>query len=244
MARRRFFVPFVRAGRAELTGDEAHHLTRVLRVEEGHTYEISDNERAYLAEVETARKNLVAFRVTGELPPAPEQVRIHLLLALIKFDRLESALEKATELGVTRITLVETTRSERGLEKAADKRLERWRRILLEASQQSRRERLPEIELPVPFHTAIDTEATRRYFLDEQPGTVPLLAALPERKSVDDEIALLVGPEGGWTDSERAAATAHWQPVSVGPHILRAETAAMAGVALITNAWSRSTITP
>src|SRR5579884_3584106 len=114
MARRRFFVDQVRNGRAELEGEDAHHLTRVLRVEAGQKFEISDNSRVWLAEVQTARKNLVEFAVLHEIEPVPETARITLYLALIKFDRLEWATEKATELGVSAIVPVDTARSEDG----------------------------------------------------------------------------------------------------------------------------------
>ena len=128
----------VRNGQAEIAGDEARHLTRVLRVEAGQRYEISDNRNVYLAEIETARKEHVLFRTIEKLPP-PAPPCFELCAALIKFDHFEWMIEKATELGVTEIVPVEATRSERGLEKAAAKRVERWRRIALEASQQSRR---------------------------------------------------------------------------------------------------------
>ena len=143
--RRRFFVDEVRNGKAQIEGDEARHLTRVLRVEAGQRYEISDNRNVYLAEIETARKENVIFRTLEKLPAAAAPARFELYAALIKFDRFEWIVEKATELGVTEIVPIEATRSERGLEKAAAKRVERWRRIALEASQQSRRAHLPEI---------------------------------------------------------------------------------------------------
>src|ERR1700761_2697967 len=115
MARRRFFVDQVRKGQAEITGDSAHHLTRVLRIEAGQKFEITDNERAWLASVETARKDLVRFQIIEELPTGPELPTISLYLALIKFERFEWAVEKATELGVTRIVPIEANRSEQGL---------------------------------------------------------------------------------------------------------------------------------
>src|ERR1700689_677577 len=124
--RRRFFVDQVRNGQAEISGDEARHLTRVLRVEAGQHYEISDNRNVYLAEIETARKEHVVFRTVEKLAapaPAPDMV---LCAALIKFDHFEWMIEKATELGVTEIVPVEAVRSDKGLEKAAHKRLERW----------------------------------------------------------------------------------------------------------------------
>src|SRR5437879_5689467 len=127
--RRRFFVDQVRNGHAEISGDEAKHLTRVLRVEAGQRYEISDNRSVYLAEIETARKEQVTFRTIEKLPVAEPPLRIILCAAIIKFDHFEWMIEKATELGVAEIVPIVTVRTERGLDKAAPKRLDRWRRI-------------------------------------------------------------------------------------------------------------------
>jgi len=236
--RRRFFVDQIRNSQARIEGDDARHLTRVLRVEPGQRYEISDNANVYLAEIETAHKGLVIFQTLEKLPPPPEQARLILCAALFKFDHFEWMIEKATELGVSEIVPVETTRSERGLERAAHKRLERWRRIALEASQQSRRAFLPEVQEPVPFDGLLKFDATHRYALDEEPGGSPLAAAFPSTRGTADSIALLVGPEGGWTDDERAKFEPHhWTRVSLGPLILRAETAAIAALAVAGQAW-------
>jgi 16S rRNA (uracil1498-N3)-methyltransferase len=235
--RRRFFVDQVRNGQAQIAGDEARHLTRVLRVEAGQRYEISDNRSVYLAEIETARKDGVVFRTLEKLPPPAPSARFELYAALIKFDRFEWIVEKATELGVTEIVPVEAARSERGLEKAAGKRLERWRRIALEASQQSRRAVLPEIDQPVPLARALVRPGTYRYVLDESPGAAPLWKSLPAAPAVEDIVGILTGPEGGWTDDERASfLAAGWTPVSMGPTILRAETAVIAALAVISQA--------
>jgi 16S rRNA (uracil1498-N3)-methyltransferase len=232
MSRRRFFVDEVRNGTAELTGDEARHLTQVLRVEAGQRYEISDNERVYLAEVDLARKQHVVFRVLETLP-APEPLsNLTLLVALIKFERLELLLEKATELGVGSIRLVKAERSEKGLDLAAPKRLERWKRIVLESSQQSRRARLPELFPPVPLKDALKVQADFRLFLDEDRTGEPLLRALSGARTTH-HVALLVGPEGGWPDHERnAARQAGWTSVTLGPQILRTETAGIAALAV------------
>lgn len=236
--RRRFFVQEVRNGKAQIAGDEARHLTRVLRVEAGQRYEISDNCNVYLAEIETARKESVVFRTLEKLPTSPASARFELYAALIKFDRFEWIVEKATELGVTAIVPVEATRSDRGLEKAAAKRVERWRRIALEASQQSRRARLPEIAEPVPLAQAMARTGTYRYVLDENPAALPLLKAVPAVRTEQDTVAILTGPEGGWTEEERASCSAAgWAPVSMGPLILRAETAVIAALAVISQAW-------
>src|ERR1700751_5819318 len=126
MARRRFFVSEVRRGSAELTGADAEHLVRVLRVEPGQVFELSDNQNLYLAEVETARKSSVAFRIIEELPPLAASVTIHVLQALIKFERFEWLVEKATELGAAVIQPVDSIRAERGLAQASPKRPGRW----------------------------------------------------------------------------------------------------------------------
>ena len=236
MARRRFFVDEIRGGSAELRGDEARHLTRVLRVEPGQRFEISDNEQAFLAEIEEAEGERVIFRVLEPVDSAPLLVRVTLCAALIKFDRFEWIVEKATELGVERILPVETTRTERGLFEASHKRSERWMRIARESSQQSRRVRVPAILPAVRFGAALETAAGHRFFLEE--GSAPaLLHEIPEERQ--ETVALLLGPEGGWTDAERQAAhAAGWTAVSLGPQVLRAETAACAALAVVMAAWS------
>jgi 16S rRNA (uracil1498-N3)-methyltransferase len=232
--RRRFFVDAVRNGHAAIEGDDARHLTRVLRAAPGQRYEISDNADVYLAEIESARKERVVFRTLEKLEAPAVGPRLILCAALIKFDRFEWIVEKATELGVSEIVPVETARSERGLERAAHKRLERWRRIALEASQQSRRARLPEVREPISFEGALAQPASCRIALDEEKDGASIMAALPRKLSPEDSIALLTGPEGGWTDHERAALVeAGWRRVWLGPLILRAETAAIAAVAIV-----------
>jgi 16S rRNA (uracil1498-N3)-methyltransferase len=213
-------------------------LTRVLRVEPGQRYEISDNSNVYLAEIETARKEQVVFRTLEKLAPPTAGPRVILCAALIKFDHFEWMIEKATELGVAEIVPVETVRGERGLARAALKRHDRWRRIALEASQQARRAHLPEIREPVRFEAALSQTAACRYALDEAPGGVPLMSVAPRKMSTEGAIALMAGPEGGWIDDERAEFTAAgWTQITLGPLILRAETAAVAALAVISQAW-------
>lgn len=231
-------------GQAELLGDAARHLRRVLRAERGQRFEICDNRSVYLAEIDGFGNDAVSFRVLEELAEEPLPLRLALLASLIKFDRFEWILEKASELGVETILPVQAERSEKGLEKAAAKRLERWRRILLESSQQSRRTRLPEVAPPLRFTEALATPALHRYILEEQAGAPPFLDRLPGNRRAGDTAALLLGPEGGWTDAERATASQRgWMPVSLGPQILRAETAAIAAVAVLFSAWRLRTPT-
>ena len=235
MARRRFFVDSIRGGAAELRGGEARHLTRVLRVEPGQRFEISDNQQAYLAEITEARGERVMFQIIEALPAVLSPVSITLCASLIKFDRFEWIIEKATELGVDRILPVEATRTEKGLFDASRKRSERWARIARESSQQARRVRIPEILQAVRFERCLQESAAHRYFLDEALAP-PLLREIPAERS--DSAALLIGPEGGWTDAERQLAiAAAWLPVSLGPLVLRAETAACAALAVVVNAW-------
>jgi 16S rRNA (uracil1498-N3)-methyltransferase len=243
MSRRRFFVPEIRRGIAELTGSDAEHLVRVLRAEAGQVYEISDNHDLYLAEIEVARKAVVSFKILERLPAPASTVQVVLFAALIKFDRFEWLIEKATEAGAAEIQPFEAMRTERGLAQAAAKRRARWEKIALESSQQARRVRLPQIHDPIGLEKVLAANASLRLMLDEEPAAVPVLRALPRPFTDADGVALLLGPEGGWTEVERGQAlAAGWQACSLGPTILRAETAALAGLAIIQAAWAaRST---
>src|SRR6476620_7907311 len=126
-----------------------------------------------------------------------------LFAAIVKFDHFEWMIEKATELGVAAIIPMVSVRTEKGLDKAAHKRLERWRRIGMEASQQSRRAHLPEVSEPVNLTEALATSATHHYALDENPASPALAGAIPAQRNRGDSVALLIGPEGGWTEAER-----------------------------------------
>jgi 16S rRNA (uracil1498-N3)-methyltransferase len=205
-------------------------------VESGQIYEISDNGNAYLAEVASVSKSRVLFAVKERIAPSPPPLRMVLMISIIKFDHFEWILEKGTELGVERFVPVIAARTEKGLERAVEKRSERWLRILQESSQQCRRDRLPLLDGLLTFRQALKVEGDCRFFLDEQTGTPPILKVLPETRSATDVVVLLLGPEGGWTDAERSDA-AKWQRVSIGTQILRAETAAIAGAAIVSAAW-------
>ena len=230
MARRRFFVDWIREGRAEIEGENAHHLTRVLRVQPGQSFEISDGGQAWVATVESAGKNRVCFVLVERVEESLATPPVNLYLALIKFDSFEWAIEKATELGIGRIVPVETARSDQGLFAGSAKRVERWRKIVREASEQSRRLAPPTVADSVRFANAVGRGAGTRIWLEERPGAVQLLDLI---EGVE-EVSLFVGPEGGWTDPERAAlAEAGWAPAALGTLILRAETAVCAGLAII-----------
>jgi 16S rRNA (uracil1498-N3)-methyltransferase len=226
-----------------LTGQDAEHLVRVLRVEAGQRFEVSDNWKVYLAEIGTARKSLVSFNILEEISIGPKSAQITLFAALFKFDRFEWLIEKATELGVSTIQPFEAERSERGLVQASAKRLSRWQKIALEASQQSRRVHLPELEETVSLARLLPRKASVQLFLDEDATAPPILRQLPVDRRPEDHVALLLGPEGGWTDAERSEVLTHgWLPCSLGQTILRAETAAVAGLAVVQAAWAGTTV--
>jgi 16S rRNA (uracil1498-N3)-methyltransferase len=237
--RRRFFVEHFEGQRARMEGEAAHHLGRVLRAQPGQLYELSDGERVWLGSVETVGRDAVEFALVEILPGHHPSLDATLLLAVVKFDAFEWALEKATELGVTRIVPLAAARSEKALLAAAPKRAERWKKILLKASQQSRRVRVPLLEpLAKPeIAFAVKTDALR-VLLSEAPGAKPLRAVLSGHQQ---KAAILgIGPEGGWTDAEFVAArNAQFLEASLGKLILCTETAVAAALASLNFALSQ-----
>ena len=221
---------------AALTGDQAAHLARVLRAQPGQIYDIVANGFLHRAEITFVSDSEVAFTLHEELE-AEAALPIHLLLAIFKFDHFEWAVEKATELGVARITPILARRTEKHLAHAAAKRVDRWRRIALEAAKQSRRTDIPEIADPASLAAALSSEtASARILLSETEQNVTLTSALNEERRTDNRqlnLALAIGPEGGWAPDEMSLFTTHnWTHVTLGPRILRAETAAIAALAI------------
>ena len=236
MARRRFFVDRIDGDRASLHGQDAHHLARVLRAEPGQRYEITDGAVLCLAEVEAADPRQVVFRVVEALDAGPSLPPIVIVAALFKFDRFEWMIEKVTELGVKAVIPVESARSDEGLFRAAVKRVDRWRKIARESSQQSRRVKVPEIRDAVRLPDALRTPYGMKIRLEENPGAPTLLECARGWDRASD-LAVAVGPEGGWTDGERASMErAGWVPASLGSTVLRAETAAIAAAAILNQA--------
>jgi 16S rRNA (uracil1498-N3)-methyltransferase len=237
MTRRRWIADQVSGERAYLVGRNAEHLARVLRARVGQEFEISTGDAVRLGRIVQVNEERVEFSL-GELVPQREIPRISLLLAVFKFDRMEWAIEKATELGVAAIVPVTARRTEPHLAKAAPKRTERWRRIAHEAAQQSRRLSPPEISEPQPLKSALSMEADLRIVLaeNEYGTTLKQVLARTSPSTADHRlstVSLALGPEGGWTDIELSAFTdAGWTSASLGPTILRAETAAVAALAI------------
>jgi 16S rRNA (uracil1498-N3)-methyltransferase len=238
MTRRRWIADTCTPTTASLTGDQAIHLARVLRAEPGQVFDIVANGLLHRAEIATVTEARVDFTLHEQLESGAA-LPLHLLLAIFKFDHMEWAIEKATELGIARITPILARRTEKHLAQAALKRAERWRRIALESAKQSRRTDVPEIAHPTQLKPAIAQEnSPTRILLSETEQTTTLTGALensianPQAGSPITH-ALAIGPEGGWTPEEIALFLQHnWQPVTLGPRILRAETAAIAAIAI------------
>lgn len=234
MTRRRWIADTWNHERTEaaLTGEQAVHLARVLRAQPGQIFDVVADGFLHRAEVKSVQDNEVTFTLHEE-HEAEADLPIHLFLAVFKFDHLEWGIEKATELGAERITPVLARRTEKHLAQAAGKRVERWRRIVREASQQSRRTNTPVVDEPVTLKQLLPTvDATVKLLLAETEQDNTIRAAL-ERAAPDASIALAIGPEGGWTADEMQLFRDNgWQHVTLGPRILRAETAAIAGLAI------------
>ena len=244
MTRRRFIADTWSPTTATLTGDQAAHLARVLRAVPGQIYDIVANgflHRAEITEVIVGNNgdHLVHFKLHEELS-AEAALPLHLLLAVFKFDHMEWAIEKSTELGIASITPILARRTEKHLAQSALKRSERWRRIALEASKQSRRTDIPEIADPIALKSALDQEKSpTRILLSETEQQTTLSAVLQASlgptafEAASQSVAIAIGPEGGWTPEEMSLFTQHqWQSVTLGPRILRAETAAIAAIAI------------
>jgi 16S rRNA (uracil1498-N3)-methyltransferase len=234
--RRRFFVEKFDGQRALVSGDRAHHLGVVLRAQAGQLYELSDGVRVCLGRIEKVARDGVEFALLEELPAEEPRLHVTLLLSVVKFDVFEWAIEKATELGVREIVPLAAARSEKALIAAAEKRSERWRKIVLEAAQQSRRVRLPVLQPISKPEAAFAARADRLgIFLSERADAPALRTALKDRAA--SEAMLAIGPEGGWTDEERdAALKAGFLGASLGRLILRTETAVIAALASLSYA--------
>ncbi len=230
MTRRRWIADEISGSRAALVGTQAEHLARVLRARIGQEFDIAAAGRVRRGRIISVSQEKVEFELGEELP-ASALPDITLLLAVFKFDRMEWAIEKATELGVARVVPLIAKRTDSHLASAAVKRVERWRRIAREAAQQSRRAAPPEIAAPAGFEEVLSVPAERRIVLSEAEEQVSLKQAVAGSKGT---LALAVGPEGGWTGEEERAFRAHgWIVASLGPTILRAETAAIAATSIV-----------
>jgi 16S rRNA (uracil1498-N3)-methyltransferase len=236
MTRRRWIADEVSGSRAAIIGAHADHLVRVLRARVGEEFDISAGSVVRRGRIVAIADGRVEFELGEELPAETAAASITLLLAIFKFDRMEWAIEKCVELGVAKIVPIIARRTDAHLASAAAKRVERWRRIALQAAEQSRRTAPPEILEPVKLRQATSSGADLRIVLSESEQDTQLGDLFDARlfdARRDREVLLAIGPEGGWTEDElRMFQNEGWTAASLGPTILRAETAAMAATAI------------
>jgi 16S rRNA (uracil1498-N3)-methyltransferase len=239
MTRRRWIADSWDGDTARLSGAQAAHLSRVLRAQVGMQFDIVAGDRVRRGSIVEISDLIIEFALGEEIDADPA-LPVTLLLAVFKFDRLEWAIEKATELGVERIIPVLARRTEKHLAQAAPTRVERWRRIAREAAQQSRRSDTVEILDSLQLKDAVrDEPEALRLLLAEGERITTLRDALDGSGTNSDDgdhkrIRLAIGPEGGWAPEEESLfANESWKPVSLGPRILRAETAAITAVSIV-----------
>jgi 16S rRNA (uracil1498-N3)-methyltransferase len=228
MTRRRWIADEVYENRAALIGEHARHLSQVLRAQVGQEFDISTGSEVRRGRVASIDPDRVEFEL-GEWITHSVGAPITVALSIFKFDRMEWAIEKCTELGVARIIPVIAARTESHLAAAAVKRVERWQRIAKQASEQARRISPPEISSPIKLKDLLAMSGSPRIVLSETERLMLRDAIRQDATSV----LLAFGPEGGWKEEEiMAFREAKWTSASLGNTILRAETAAIAAVAI------------
>jgi len=231
MTRRRWIADEISGNRAIITGDHAKHLSRVLRARLGQEFDVVADGVVRRGRIIDLTGDSVQFELGAEIAAAAT-ADLTLLLGIFKFDRLEWAIEKCTELGVSRMIPLIGRRTDAHLAAAAVKRVERWRRIARQAAEQSRRSSPPEITAPLKLKDALTVCTGVRLVLSEL-ETGPLFRDVLASRPTDG-VSLAIGPEGGWTEDElKSFCGSGWIPASLGPTILRAETAAIAATAIL-----------
>ncbi len=248
MTERRLFVEAADWSPDEIfvRGEQAHHLKDVLRARPGAEFEFIDGQgrwaRAAIAGLPARGEIRCRIQEQKSTSPPPE-TRLVLMQALIRFEKFEWILEKATELGATRIVPVITAHTEAKWRELSDVRWERWRKILIESIKQCRRLDLPALARPLRFDNAIRaSQANTRLILSEKMGAPSFKSVSQARLSnpkegssalADQTVTVVIGPEGGWSADEIAfAGSCGYSAVSLGDAILRAETAAIAALAI------------
>ena len=225
-------LPLAAPGEIPLPEDVAHHLVRVLRCATGARFQVFNGEGgAFEAELLEAGRKSATARLLAHLPDDCESpLPTHLGQVMSKGDRMDYAIQKATELGVTEITPLVSERCELRLrgEERADRKIEHWRRVAVSACEQCGRNRLPVIHAPQALADWVAASAAdlRLVLAPATAGSLPAVAPA--------SIALLVGPEGGLTAAEAALAGQHgFRPWQLGPRVLRTETAPVAALAIL-----------
>lgn len=242
MTRRRWIADRSTANFATLLDAQAAHLTRVLRAQIGQEFDIVAGNAVRRGVIEQISADAVEFSLHEEVA-ATESLPLTVALSIVRFERMEWAIEKLTELGAARIVPLIAQRSEKHLVQAAAKRCERWRKISRESAQQSRRSDVPEISQPMSVTDCIrENKNALRLLLSEQECSRSLWESLMTTErgaTMPTGIYAAIGPEGGWTSAELSSfAENGWQSVSLGKNILRTETAAIASASLLRAWWN------
>jgi 16S rRNA (uracil1498-N3)-methyltransferase len=236
MTRRRWIADEVSGNRAVLTGEHARHLSQVLRAKVGQEFDVAVGGEVRQATISNIDRERVEFEL-GEVVAQRTAFPITVAISIFKFDRMEWAIEKCTELGVAGIIPLLAGRTESHLVAAAAKRLDRWKRIAQVASEQSRRVTPPEISQPVNVKELLRASSGTRIVLSEIEGELTLKNAVTPDTA---PLTLAFGPEGGWKQEELDAfRVGGWTAASLGPTILRAETAAIAAVAIASSIFQK-----
>ena len=235
----RFFVPTT--SRAEqtvtLSSDIAHQIARVLRLRANEEIVVIPTDAANAVEwrvrLVTVEARAVSGMVVAERPGLPEpSCAVTLCPALLKGERFDWLVQKATELGVAAIQPIVTARTIRKIGSDDRHARERWQRIATAAAEQSGRSRVPAIRGPVPLGELVHAVTVSLLVAHETVAARTLTEAI---SAASDRVAVAIGPEGGFTDDEvaRLTADAGAVPVSLGPRVLRAETAAITAVTVV-----------
>ena len=224
--RHRIFVDAI-APHLKIEGDEFHHSIRVVRARVGEEVEVFDRAgNAARGVVEAIERDHAIVAVGESLPSRESPLAIHLAMAIIQLEKFELVLQKATELGVKSIIPLVTERVELRPERYSGK-LDRWNKIVFEAVKQCGRAMVPKIEAPTDFDDVLARTGTKILFDSDAPPPTA-------NRQPPTDITLLIGPEGGWSDDElRAARDRGVELQRLGPRRLRAETAAIAALAVI-----------
>jgi 16S rRNA (uracil1498-N3)-methyltransferase len=233
----------------QIKGSEHHHLCHVLRKKPGDIIIIFDERGVvYRGKIIDIEKQQTSILLLDKQPPPPREVMINLGLGILKAKTMDLVIQKATEWGVARIWPLLTSRSVVKLGEKWEKKIIRWHQIAVEAAKQSGQVLLPQIKMPLSLEQFLENcSAPRKYLLSESSGEL-LWKVLEEMKGentsgvdqLDKEVILLIGPEGGWTEKEQKYMMSHgFKAVSLGPYVLRAETAAISSVAIIAHFFMR-----
>jgi 16S rRNA (uracil1498-N3)-methyltransferase len=245
----RFFIKKgdIKSSALFLRGDEHHHLSRVARIKPMEKVWLFDEQGTnYLAKVEEIRKDATRLSVLQTLDKKKPKIKITLAQALLKSKKMDLIIQKSTELAVTNIIPVITSRTIIKVEKKIQKKIERWKKIALEAVKQSQMSFLPSISSPTPVEKLVEGRGEEKKLLLSENRGKYLKNILIENSGSElkipkppSSVLILVGPEGGWTDEEEKFILKNgYEAVSLGGQTLRAETAALCSLAMISHFWN------